>query len=174
MAEVIAGTEDRGTAVRVDRFDKAVDDADELSGEPADAIDDGALGHVHHIGVGQEVTFGPDGITGHSDHRAVSRWTTDARAAALHGRPVVRHTHRRLSSPVGRGEGADRSVGRTARSPGTIARRSRTVATDDILRFTEMTGDRNPIGTIRTTITDQRGTVVLNGTAVVYRETLAS
>jgi len=24
------------------------------------------------------VTFGPDGITGHPDHRAVSRWTTDA------------------------------------------------------------------------------------------------
>lgn len=28
------------------------------------------------------VTFGPDGLTGHSDHRAVSRWVTDARAAA--------------------------------------------------------------------------------------------
>jgi LmbE family N-acetylglucosaminyl deacetylase len=27
------------------------------------------------------VTFGPDGLTGHSDHRAVSRWTTAARAA---------------------------------------------------------------------------------------------
>ena len=24
------------------------------------------------------VTFGPDGMTGHLDHRAVSRWTTDA------------------------------------------------------------------------------------------------
>lgn len=24
------------------------------------------------------VTFGPDGVTGHPDHRAVSRWTTDA------------------------------------------------------------------------------------------------
>jgi LmbE family N-acetylglucosaminyl deacetylase len=24
------------------------------------------------------VTFGPDGLTGHDDHRAVSRWTTDA------------------------------------------------------------------------------------------------
>ena len=28
------------------------------------------------------VTFGPDGLTGHPDHRAVSRWTTDAWAAA--------------------------------------------------------------------------------------------
>jgi LmbE family N-acetylglucosaminyl deacetylase len=28
------------------------------------------------------VTFGPDGMTGHPDHRAVSRWATDARAAA--------------------------------------------------------------------------------------------
>lgn len=28
------------------------------------------------------VTFGPDGITGHPDHRAVSRWTTAAASAA--------------------------------------------------------------------------------------------
>ena len=28
------------------------------------------------------VTFGPDGMTGHPDHRAISRWTTDAWAAA--------------------------------------------------------------------------------------------
>ena len=38
------------------------------------------------------VTFGPDGMTGHPDHRAISRWTTDAWAAT---RPaadaVVRH-----------------------------------------------------------------------------------
>ena len=27
------------------------------------------------------VTFGPDGLTGHPDHRAVSRWTTDAWSA---------------------------------------------------------------------------------------------
>ena len=27
------------------------------------------------------VTMGPDGITGHPDHRAVSKWTTDAWAA---------------------------------------------------------------------------------------------
>jgi LmbE family N-acetylglucosaminyl deacetylase len=27
------------------------------------------------------VTFGPEGLTGHPDHRAVSRWATDARAA---------------------------------------------------------------------------------------------
>jgi len=27
------------------------------------------------------VTFGPDGLTGHSDHRAVSRWTSNAWAA---------------------------------------------------------------------------------------------
>ena len=32
------------------------------------------------------VTFGPEGMTGHPDHRAVSRWTTDAWAAAGHGR----------------------------------------------------------------------------------------
>jgi LmbE family N-acetylglucosaminyl deacetylase len=28
------------------------------------------------------VTFGPDGMTGHPDHRAVSAWTTDARRVA--------------------------------------------------------------------------------------------
>lgn len=28
------------------------------------------------------VTFGPDGMTGHPDHRAVSRWTTDAWTAS--------------------------------------------------------------------------------------------
>lgn len=128
---------------------------------------------------------------------------------------------------------------------GAIARRSRRLSRDDIVRFTEMTGDRNPlhydveraaasrfggiivqggvtsgllnavvaedlpgpgtvflhvdwsfkaparpgdtitaevevltrrddkpIGTLRTTITDQHGTVLLDGTAVVYREPL--
>jgi acyl dehydratase len=130
---------------------------------------------------------------------------------------------------------------------GRTARRKRTVTFDDIVRFTEMTGDRNPlhydeavatasrfggiivqggvtsgllnavvaedlpgpgtvflhvdwsfmapvrpgdeitaevevlerrddkpIGTIRTTITNQQGTTVLDGTAVVYREPLVS
>jgi acyl dehydratase len=128
---------------------------------------------------------------------------------------------------------------------GTTARRFRTVTTDDIVRFTDMTGDRNPlhydeqlaassrfggiivqggvtsgvlnaivaedlpgpgtvflhvdwsftapvrpgdtitaevevlerrdekpIGTLRTTITNDDGTTVLNGTAIVYREPL--
>ena len=128
---------------------------------------------------------------------------------------------------------------------GSTARRTRTVTVDDIVRFTEMTGDRNPlhydeavatasrfggiivqggvtsgllnavvaedlpgpgtvflhvdwsfmapvrpgdeitaevevlerrddkpIGTIRTTITNQQGTTVLDGKAVVYREPL--
>jgi acyl dehydratase len=129
---------------------------------------------------------------------------------------------------------------------GTTARRSRTLTHDDIVRFTEMTGDRNPvhydhelaaasrfggiivqggvtsglfnavvaedlpgpgsvflqvnwafrapgrpgdtitaevevverrddkpIGTLRTTITNQDGTVLIDGTALVYREHLA-
>ena len=129
---------------------------------------------------------------------------------------------------------------------GTIARRSRTLAREDIVRFTEITGDRNPIhydearatasrfggiivqggvtsglfnaivaedlpgpgtvflqvnwsftapgrpgdvitaevevlerrddkpiGTLRTTITNQDGVVLIDGTAVVYREPLA-
>lgn len=34
--------------------------------------------------------------------------------------------------------------------------------------------DDKPIGTIRTTITNQSGTTVLDGTAIVYREPLPS
>src|SRR4051794_10788189 len=35
-------------------------------------------GHIADIRPDLIVTFGPDGMTGHPDHRAVSRWTTDA------------------------------------------------------------------------------------------------
>lgn len=31
------------------------------------------------------VTFGPDGITNHADHRAISRWTTEAWRRSTHG-----------------------------------------------------------------------------------------
>jgi len=34
--------------------------------------------HIDDIRPDVVVTFGPDGMTGHPDHRAVSRWTTDA------------------------------------------------------------------------------------------------
>lgn len=34
--------------------------------------------HIADIRPDVIVTFGPDGMTGHPDHRAVSRWTTDA------------------------------------------------------------------------------------------------
>jgi LmbE family N-acetylglucosaminyl deacetylase len=34
--------------------------------------------HISEIRPDVIVTFGPDGMTGHPDHRAVSRWTTDA------------------------------------------------------------------------------------------------
>ena len=37
--------------------------------------------HIAHIAPDLIVTFGPDGMTGHPDHRAVSRWTTDAWAS---------------------------------------------------------------------------------------------
>ena len=142
----------------------------------------------------------------------------------------------------------DAAVSDTAGIPpvGTTARRSRTVTADDIIRFTDMTGDRNPlhydeqlaaasrfggiivqggvtsgllnaivaedlpgpgtvflhvdwsftapvrpgdtitaevevlerrddkpIGTLRTTITNDDGKIVLDGTAIVYREPLA-
>jgi LmbE family N-acetylglucosaminyl deacetylase len=38
--------------------------------------------HLDEIRPDVIVTFGPDGMTGHPDHRAVSRWTTDAWRAA--------------------------------------------------------------------------------------------
>jgi LmbE family N-acetylglucosaminyl deacetylase len=37
--------------------------------------------HLRRLRPDLIVTFGPDGLTGHSDHRAVSRWTTAAREA---------------------------------------------------------------------------------------------
>jgi LmbE family N-acetylglucosaminyl deacetylase len=54
------------------------------------------------------VTFGPDGITGHSDHRAVSRWTTAAAASASRAEllyATVSHEHaarhRRMHDSLG-------------------------------------------------------------------------
>jgi len=38
--------------------------------------------HIERVQPDLIVTFGPDGLTGHGDHRAVSRWATEARAAA--------------------------------------------------------------------------------------------
>lgn len=37
---------------------------------------------IDEIQPGLIITFGPDGMTGHPDHRAVSRWTTEARTLA--------------------------------------------------------------------------------------------
>jgi LmbE family N-acetylglucosaminyl deacetylase len=36
-------------------------------------------GHIDRVRPDLIVTFGPDGLTGHGDHRAVSRWATEAR-----------------------------------------------------------------------------------------------
>ena len=48
------------------------------------------------------VTFGPDGMTGHPDHRAVSRWTTQAWSGnALRRATLVRHGHHRLPPTMG-------------------------------------------------------------------------
>jgi len=46
--------------------------------------EDGTASIAKHIAAVEPdliVTFGPDGMTGHPDHRAVSRWTTDAWAS---------------------------------------------------------------------------------------------
>ncbi len=37
---------------------------------------------IREVAADTVVTFGPDGLTGHSDHRAVSRWTTHAWAVS--------------------------------------------------------------------------------------------
>ncbi len=37
---------------------------------------------IREVAADTVVTFGPDGVTGHSDHRAVSRWTTQAWAVS--------------------------------------------------------------------------------------------
>ena len=42
--------------------------------------------HIAEMGADTVITFGPDGITGHADHAAVSRWTT---AAATTGVDVL-------------------------------------------------------------------------------------
>ena len=42
---------------------------------------DAIANHIAAIEPDVIVTFGPDGMTGHPDHRAISRWTTDAWAA---------------------------------------------------------------------------------------------
>jgi LmbE family N-acetylglucosaminyl deacetylase len=50
------------------------------------ALGDGTEAIARHIADVEPdivVTFGPDGMTGHPDHRAVSRWTTDAWIATL-------------------------------------------------------------------------------------------
>jgi LmbE family N-acetylglucosaminyl deacetylase len=41
--------------------------------------------HIVDVDPDLIVTFGPDGMTGHPDHRAVSRWTTDAWRTAESG-----------------------------------------------------------------------------------------
>ena len=63
----------------------AVLDVDELhllgfeDGTCADHDGTAAIaGHIADIEPDVIVTFGPDGLTGHPDHRAISRWTTDA------------------------------------------------------------------------------------------------
>lgn len=74
-----------------------------LLGEPdggcADRAPDGPVDAIAGILVARRpdtvVTFGPDGLTGHPDHRAVSRWVDGAvdRAADSSGpRPRVLHT----------------------------------------------------------------------------------
>lgn len=47
------------------------------------------------------ITFGPDGLTGHADHRAVSRWTT---IAARRAAPASRLLHPTLTPELAAGD----------------------------------------------------------------------
>ena len=77
---------------------------------------DAIAAHIADIQPDLIVTFGPDGMTGHPDHRAISRWTTDAWAATRPTADLWYATrHRRLPPAVGRGQRPDRAVGRSAR-----------------------------------------------------------
>ena len=67
--------------------------------------------HIDDLGADVVVTFGPDGITGHADHLAVSRWAT----AAAHSRAELLYAtmthdfvdrHRALHDAIGRYERA--------------------------------------------------------------------
>jgi LmbE family N-acetylglucosaminyl deacetylase len=49
-----------------------------LAGIPEDEGEDMVAALLDDVRPHLVVTFGPDGLTGHSDHRAVSRWTTRA------------------------------------------------------------------------------------------------
>ena len=58
-------------------------------------------------------------------------------------------------------------------SVGQVAERSRTVSAEDILRFTEISGDRNPLHyDAEAAVAADDGTVVLEGDAVCYTMTL--
>ena len=62
--------------------------------------------HVTDLGADTVITFGPDGITGHADHAAVSRWTTAAAHADVELLYATMtndfaHRHRALHDTIG-------------------------------------------------------------------------
>ncbi|MDQ4116736.1 MAG: PIG-L family deacetylase [Actinomycetota bacterium] len=79
----------------------------ELTGEPSGATIDELAAIVDEVSPDTVLTFGPDGMTGHSDHRAVSTWTDRALAATglptrlLHA-TVTEHWARRFGAVVTR------------------------------------------------------------------------
>ncbi|GIG00780.1 PIG-L family deacetylase [Catellatospora citrea] len=58
--------------------------------QPADAVVARLAAIVDDVRPDTIVTFGPDGVTGHADHQAVSRWATAAHARAA---PAARLLH---------------------------------------------------------------------------------
>lgn len=51
-------------------------------GQPFDAVVDRLTAILDEVRPDTILTFGPDGLTGHGDHQAVSRWATEARSRA--------------------------------------------------------------------------------------------
>ena len=96
--------------------------------------------HIADLAPDRIVTFGPDGITNHPDHCAVSRWTTDAWSAiGPRCRALVRARRRRSSiEKFGAGERGDRPLERAAgaavHARATSVSRSRSMASCSIAR----------------------------------------
>jgi LmbE family N-acetylglucosaminyl deacetylase len=109
-------------------------DGELAHGDPGDAVAELA-GIVDDVRPDTVLTFGPDGMTGHPDHRAVSAWTDRALAAAAWGGGRLLHAvvtpayHRdfgHLLQPIDGGDDAFPSVPR------------RRLAVDLVLRSTDL------------------------------------
>lgn len=77
-AELLAGFDVLGVTDHtiLDQYDGKVSDVDPAEGTAV------VLEHLRRVEADTVLTFGPDGMTGHPDHQAVSAWTSEAVAQA--------------------------------------------------------------------------------------------